>query len=289
MTTARKWNLFPHARRGFDYAGPALEKKWARLHRGDREPFPSAQWVEATFAAAPAARKSAGKASADPARIAEALQDAWRAFHRGDFQEAYDGGLGLGAIGHTVADKSASMYATYLEPDKRARLAIFAQAAERSDSTRKAMPEHANAHYLLAYCLGRHSQGVSVLEAIAQGIAGRVKQALDRALALEPRHADAHIATGTYHAEVIDKVGALVGRMTYGANAADALAHYRRSLALNPDSAIARVEYARGLLMLDQAKVGEASKLLSEAIRIKPADATELLDVELARERLDAL
>ena len=289
MTTARKWKPFPLGGGSFDYAGAALEKKWARLHRGDCEPFPSARWVESVFAAAPAARKSAGKAGANAVRVAEALQDAWRAFHRGDFQAAYDQGLGLGVIGHTVADKSASMYATYLEPDRRARLALFAQAAERSESARKAMPEHANAHYLHAYCLGRHSQGVSVLEAIAQGVAGRVKQALDRTLALEPKHADAHIATGTYHAEVIDKVGALVGRMTYGASAADALAHYRKSLALNPDSAIARVEYARGLLMLDDAKATAARTLLEEATKVKPADATEKLDVELANERLDEL
>jgi tetratricopeptide (TPR) repeat protein len=128
-----------------------------------------------------------------------------------------------------------------------------------------------------------------VLEAIAGGVAGRVKEALERALALEPRHADAHTATGTYHAEVIDKVGALVGGLTYGANAADALAHYRKALALSPDSAIARVEYARGLLLLDDSKLANAKKLLAEAVRQKPADATERLDVELAHERLAAL
>jgi hypothetical protein len=37
------------------------------------------------------------------------------------------------------------------------------------------------------------------------------------AIALQPRHADAHIALGAFHAEVIDKVGALIGGMTYGA------------------------------------------------------------------------
>ena len=285
----RKWNAFPHPRSGFDYAAAALKKNWARLHRGDCEPFPSAEWVAKTFADAPAARKSAGKLGADPAAAAEALQDAWRAYHRGDFQTACDMGLTLGVIGHTVADKATSMYATFLEEDKKARLALFGQAAQRSEAASKAMPEHANAHYLVGYCLGRHSQGSSVIEAITKGIAGRVKKALDRTLVLEPRHADAHTATGTYHAEVIDKVGALVGGLTYGANQAEALAHYRKALALNPDSAIARVEYARGLLMLDDSKLANAKKLLAEAAKLKPADATERLDVDLANERLAAL
>jgi tetratricopeptide (TPR) repeat protein len=286
---SRKWADFPHAHDAYDYAGATLKKNWARLHRGDCEPFPSAEWVEKTFADAPAAKKAAGKLGADPEGAARALQDAWRAYHRGDFQAACEQGLALGVIGHTVADKATSMYATFLEKDKKARLALFGQAAQRSEAAAKAMPEHANAHYLVAYCLGRHSQGSSVMEAIAQGVAGRIKKALDRTLALEPRHADAHTATGTYHAEVIDKVGALIGGLTYGANQADALAHYRKALALNPDSAIARVEYARGLLMLDDSKLANAKKLLADAEKVKPADATERLDVELAHERLAAL
>jgi hypothetical protein len=46
---------------------------------------------------------------------------------------------------------------------------------------------------------------------------GKIKHSLTQALALEPRHADARIALGAYHAEVIDKVGSLVGGITYGA------------------------------------------------------------------------
>lgn len=285
----RKWKAFPRAGAAFDYPDAGLKKTWARLHRGDCEPFPSAEWVEEIFAAAPAARKSAGKLGANPASVASALQEAWRAYHRGDYQAACDKGLALGVIGCTVADKATSIYATFLEQDKKARLALFAQAAERSEAARKIMPDHANAHYLVAYCLGRHSQGSSVLEAITKGVAGRVKQALDRVLALEPRHADAHIAVGTYHAEILDKVGALVGGITYGASESAALTHYRKALALNPDSAIGRVEYARGLLLLDDSKLAVAKKLLAEAAKIKPADATEQLDANLADERLAAL
>ena len=171
----RKWTASPHSRGAFDFAGAALKKNWARLHRGDCEPFPSSEWVEKTFAAAPAAKKSAGKLASDTGGVAQALQDAWRDYHRGDYQAACDKGIELGIIGYTVANKATSMYATFLEPNKNARLSLFAQAAERSEAARKAMPEHANAHYLVAYCLGRRSQGSSVLEAIVQGVAGRVK------------------------------------------------------------------------------------------------------------------
>ena len=114
-----------------------------------------------------------------------------------------------------------------------------------------------------AYALGRYSQGISVVKALAQGLGGKVKAALERTIALAPRHADAHIALGSFHAEVIDHVGRLIGR-TQGADAATGLALYRRALKLDPASVIGRVELASGLLKIDGEKGRkEAGKLLA--------------------------
>jgi hypothetical protein len=61
-----------------------------------------------------------------------------------------------------------------------------------------------------------------------------------------------------------------------------------QALKLNPDSAIARVEYANGLIMLfGKGRLGDAAKLYEEAAACKPADAMERLDVELARSELE--
>jgi tetratricopeptide (TPR) repeat protein len=257
----KKWNPFPHERNAFDYAGVSLKKRWARLHRGDCEPFPDAQ----------------------------AVREAWRAFHRGDFQQAWEAGRALGPAGYAPACKSAATYATYLERDARRAAALLNEAAGLSEKAGAALPEHANSHYLHAYCLGRYAQKISVTRALADGLAGRVKSALERALELEPRHAEAHVASGTYHAEVIGKVGALLGSLTYGASADEALAHYRKALKLHPDSAIVRLEYARGLLLMDDSRKAEARKLLAQAAALEPADAAESLDVEHARARLEKL
>ena len=61
-----KWIPFPHPQDPYTYKGEALKKHWARLHRGDCEPWP---------------------------RDA-AVQEAWRAYHRGDFAEAVALGIG---------------------------------------------------------------------------------------------------------------------------------------------------------------------------------------------------
>ena len=87
-------------------------------------------------------------------------------------------------------------------------------------------------------------------KALAQGFGGKIKDALTKALKLAPSHADAHAAFGAYQAEVINKVGALVAGMTYGAKKDSALEHYQQALRLNPESAISRIEYANGLIMV---------------------------------------
>jgi len=86
---------------------------------------------------------------------------------------------------------------------------------------------------------------------------------------------------------VIDKVGKLLGK-TQGADAATGLKMFQQALKLNSDSAIARVEYANGLVMLEgDKKMKEAEKLYAEAAACEPLDAMERLDVEMAKEELE--
>ncbi|MGR6722265.1 hypothetical protein ACU6QI_00160, partial [Aeromonas veronii] len=79
--------------------------------------------------------------------------------------------------------------------------------------------------------------------ALAQGLGSKVKTALETTIKLAPKHADAHIALGAFHAEVIDKVGKLLGK-TQGADTATGLKMFEQALKLNPGSAIAMIERA---------------------------------------------
>jgi tetratricopeptide (TPR) repeat protein len=253
----KTWTAFPHPSGTFAYAGAALKKHWPRLHRGDCEPYPAQ----------------------------EGVREAWRAFHRGDFQRAWE----LRDAGYAPAAKAAAVYASTLERDAKRAAALLTEAAGLCEAAGAARPQDANAHYLLAFSLGRYAQKISVAKALADGLAGRVKRALDRALELEPRHVEAHVASGAYHAEVIHSIGAILGGLTFGASEAEALKHYRKALALFPESPIVRLEYARGLLLVDGSKKGEAKKLLAHAAKLEAADAAERLDVEHARARLEKL
>ncbi len=254
-----KWTAFPHDTDDYQYDTPALKKNWARLHAGDAEPLPKDDKVLA----------------------------AWALFHAGEFQKAFDAGLKAGGAGITVANKAQSIYANYLEKNEKTRLAMFQEVAERAEAQVGADAKNPNAHYWMAYALGRYSQGISIAKALTQGLGSKVKGALETTIKLAPKHADAHVALGAFHAEVIDKVGKLLGR-TQGADASTGLKMFKEALKLNPTSAIAMIEYANGLVMLEgDKKMKEAEQLYADAAACEPKDAMERLDVETAKEELD--
>lgn len=249
-----KWNKYPHDQKAITYAGDALKKHWENLHKGDGEPYP----------------KDAG------------LQEAWRQYHAGNFAEAAEAGKG-----HTAAIKATSIYATHLEKKEAVRIKLYQDAMAMALELSRAEPKNANAHYQYAYAAGRYSQSISVMKALKEGYGGKIKAALETTLKLDPRHAEAHTALGAFHAEIIDKVGAMMGKITYGASKEAAVEHFEKSIKLSPASPIAHIEYANGLLLLfgDKAE-DKAVALYEKAAGMKGRDAMEVLDIEVAKAEL---
>ena len=253
-----KWTAFPHIGE-YEFDAASTKRNWLRLHTGDTESLP----------------------------LDAAVLDAWALFHNGDFQKCVQAGLKAGGAGITLANKATCIYANYLEKKEKTRLDLFMEVVQRAEAQIAADPKNHNAHYWLAYALGRYSQGISVAKALAQGLGSKVKTSLETTIKLQPRHADAHIALGAFHAEVIDKVGSLIGGMTYGAKRDVGLKLFQEALKLNPGSAIGLIEYANAIVMLDgDKKMTDATRLYEQAATMKPADAMERLDVEMARAEL---
>ncbi|MBL8397426.1 MAG: hypothetical protein JNL84_04660 [Candidatus Accumulibacter sp.] len=253
------WKKFPYPETAYRYPAAALEKNWSRLHRGDCEPLPTDLRV----------------------------QDAWRHYHAGDFEAAVSDGLACGVAGYNVANKAATIYAHYLETDTTRKQQLLQAVVERSEQQQQATPQDVNGWYLHALALGRYSQSISITKALTQGLGGKIKHSLNKALELEPRHADARIALGAYHAEVIAKVGAMVGGLTYGANKESCQELLKTALKLNPDSAIARIEFANALVMIfGKSRMQDAERLYEEAAACTAMDAMERLDVEAAKSEI---
>lgn len=253
-----KWTPFAYAG-DFAFDAVKLTKSWGRLHQGDCEPLPTDA----------------------------AVLQAWILFHNGEFEKAAEAGLKAGASGITVANKATSIYANYLEGKEKARQDLFMEVAARAEAQQADEPQNPNAWYWQAYALGHYAQGISVAKALAHGLGNKVKTALEQTIRLAPLHADAHVALASFHAEVIDKVGLLIGGMTYAVKKDTSLGLFKEAIRLNPTSAIAMTEYANGMLMLEgDKKMEEATQLYEQAAACDPMDAMERLTVEMARVEL---
>lgn len=254
-----KWTTFPKAGQ-FGFSLERLRKHWGRLHRGDAEPWPKDL----------------------------AVQQAWALFHSGDFQGAALAGLQTGGAGLMVANKATLVHASFLEKKEAARLALYQEVAQRALAQLADDPDNAGNHFWHACALRQYSHGISVAKALAQGLGGKVKLGLETAIALQPRHADARFALGAFHAEVVDKVGSLIGHMTYGVKKTTSLTLFEQALALDPESIAGAVEYANALVIFEgEPKLAEATRWYERAAACKPLDAAEWLGVEMARVELE--
>jgi tetratricopeptide (TPR) repeat protein len=250
------WARFPYPDAAYTYDRARLKQAWGALHAADLEPWPRS----------------------------EQLVDAWIAFHAGDFESAARQGLDAGMPGYTVANKAACVHADYLEKTEARRLERLLQVARRCEQQQAAQPRNAAAFYWHGFALGRHAQLTSMTRALAEGSAARSKASLESALRLAPRHADANVALGAYHAHVVGKVDELAARLTYGVSRDEALRHLQMAIELAPESIVARTEYADALLTLDgQKKMRQATALRQHAAELVPRDAMERLAVERAR------
>lgn len=277
-----KWKAFPHQDKAFDYAGDLLKKNWAKLHAGDQEPFPDAARVAKLLKAHP----KLGKGSADD--VADKLQDAWRAYHRGDFEQAADIGDGLGPLGAVVSCKATGIHTVYLVDKEADKLKRFDQVAARAAEAANILPDEANCHYFHAFALGRYSQLISITKALSQGLAGKVRESLDKTLKLAPKHAEAHLALALYHAEIVGKVGGMLASLTYGAKAGTAEEHIRTAIRLVPDMPVVHLEHGNALLLLyGDKKADAAAEAFDKASRCKPRDAMDALDAAHAKAQLE--
>jgi tetratricopeptide (TPR) repeat protein len=252
------WTAFSHCGE-YIFDAARVKKHWSQLHAGDLETLPKDRAVLA----------------------------AWALFHCGEFEKATEAGLRAGPGGANVANKATCVYAQYIEPREKNRQRLFLEVADRAAQMATVEPDNANAFYWQAYALGRYSQGISVAKALAQGVGGKIKTALESTIRLQPKHADAHVALAAFHAEVIDKVGTLIANMTYGAKKETSLNLFAQALSLNPHSAIAKIEYANALVILDgDRRMTEATQFYVQAAAMKAMDAAQHLDVEMAQTEL---
>lgn len=251
----------------FDYTQDQLAEAWDDLHIGDQYAYPL----------------SLDDYDAD---ILTAQAEAWLAYHNGDYQTAAEMGLELAEHGAVVLAKSVAAYCDYLCEDEDEALALLKSSMEICENAAEALPDCANVQFVNALIMGRYSQRISITKALSQGLGGKIKTHLESTLELEPNHAEAHTAMGLYHAEIIDKIGAMIGGLTYGAKKPIAMQHFEKSLELAPNAPITSIEFANGILLLG-GKEKRASELYQQAAECDALDALQNCDISFAQDQIE--
>ncbi len=205
---------------------------------------------------------------------AQSIDDVRTALADGRFLEAADLGNALGTSdGYTVAAQSLAIYAHFEATDEEWN-EVIERAMRIGEEAVRADPTNPEAHCQYAHAVGRYAQGVGTITAIRKGLAGKVRDALEAALEIDPDYPGAHLTLGGWHADVA--AAGFLARKVYGANREDAVRHYERALELVPESKILLYEYGSRLSDLDEESGTERARAMLEmALGLPVRDAYE--------------
>ena len=211
---------------------------------------------------------------------AQTIDEAEAAYAQGRFAEAARIGEKLGTSqGFALSAKSLSVHARYIakEGEKKKLLehaVTLARKAVISD------PGNADAHLQLARAIGRQAERVGVFEAAGQ--AEKIRESTEDALRINPKLVAAHLSMGRWHSELVGAMGSFLARTVYGARKKDAISSFERAIILAPNAKDVPLQYALGLLALDDYQYREkARNLLVRAIGLPAKDAYErILHIE---------
>lgn len=221
---------------------------------------------------------------------AQSMEDARKAYAEGRFLEAADLAEALATSdGYALAAKSLAIHAYHLAAEED-RQGLYERAVQLGEQAVEADSANAEAYFQSAHAVGRYSQTLSGMTALRQGYGGRARDLLDATLARDSLYADAHVALGSWHADIVDRAGRMIARITYGANRGDATTHFERALQLAPESRLVMFEYALRLPLLKGREGRElAREMMLKAAEIPVGDAYDKLILERLMAELKVL
>lgn len=218
----------------------------------------------------------AGSASAQSLAAAQALYD------QGKWQEAATAAAALKtSAGYALAAEATTAGAGLSA--ESAKKGLFQKAQDYARQAISADKNNPDAYFELARAQGRLAQYSGILNSL--GLAGDMKKNLDTAIKLRPNMASAYVALGLWNANLVAK--GTVATLATGAKRNQIGPNFEKAIALEPNKAVHRIEYANALIL--QGNKAAARAQLEKAVTL-PADTFwEKRDLEQARKTLAGL
>ncbi|MDP6952644.1 MAG: hypothetical protein QGF53_07765 [Alphaproteobacteria bacterium] len=222
--------------------------------------------------------------------LAQISAEQQAAFDERRFLEAADlGEAAATSASLAMAAESLALHGYYLaaEEEKQPLFVRAVALAERAVAEDETNPQ---AHFQHSHAMGRYAQTIGVVEALSDGYAELIRDAMNKALALDPEMVPALLSVGTWHAEIVAAAGSLMAGIMYDADEEQSLAAYEKAYALAPEHNGVNLEYAIGLILLDDDDYcAQTRELLTAAITLPADNAYEEIVVDQAKMRLAEL
>jgi hypothetical protein len=174
------------------------------------------------------------------------------AYVRGDYEQA----ARLGEAAHTAPGLAIAARAVLADDVLRDTpcLSCLERAEALSRQAVAADPHHAFGQVWLAVALGYQARITGAVKARIKDSPAQSKEALEAAVADDPKNAYAVSALGGWHIEVVRGGGATLARLFYDAQETTALSLFDRSVRLAPDNVAVRYQIGLSLAGFDAEK-----------------------------------
>lgn len=288
-----QWLAYPTTLPSFDYSGDKLKEFWPMLTQGTQQEWPDEYFIvgmeqrypdlhihmleRAKQENAHPALKALAAGNATP--LTEAIQEVWRLHYQGQYQQSYELGMQLGAMGAVPAIYSKLIYATFMIQDSKEKLATFREVAQQSEALLPMTPGYDFAEFGLLYARVRILERLNTPAALATGFLGSTQTRLRKFTERNPQNGLYPTTLGGIQAGVVERVGSMIGRVTYGATATRTIERFEQALALESELPVIYNEYIVALSRINPKKYqNRIQDLSTKCVTLIPYSAEEALN-----------
>lgn len=291
-----QWLSYPNELPHYDYSGDKLKEAWPMLTQGTQQEFPDEAFITGMGQKYPdlhnymlnlakdeqAHPAIKALAEGDAAPLAKEIQEVWRLHYQGQYKDAYQLGMQLGAAGAVPAIYSKLMYATFMVTDPTEKLAMFREAAAQSEDLLPLTPGYDFAEFGLLYARVRILERLNTTAALATGFLGSTQKSLRTFVERNPHNSLYPTTLGGIQAGVVERVGSMIGRVTYGATANRTIERFEQALNLEGNLPVIYNEYIVALSRISSKKhQNKIQTLAAKCATLTPFSAEEALNQAL--------
>lgn len=190
----------------------------------------------------------------------------------------------LGPAGSVPAIYSKLMYATFMIHSSAEKLAMFREIADEAEQSLQLTPGYDFGQFGLLYARVRILERLGTTASLATGFLGSTQKNLKE---LSKRHPHNSLYPTTYasiQAGVVERVGSLIGRITYGATESRTLDGFKQALELQANLPVIYNEFIVALSRINPKKHHVLIQDLSAyCLALTPYSAEEALNQALCK------